>query len=718
MFAGIRASLKSAAQRSIDVAERNLDNPLAIRLLKALFLVKYVESFQATPRNLTVLVYDRFGLDLPGPVGAGEGGARRCWRRRPTSSATATSTSTSPTKSRSSRRRSRTSTSTPPRSARRLFKILSGDVIKTNKIRYAKNGQDFPFGFKLDDQVHGPQRELPIHFITPEYPYTPDEIRMHSAGKDELRVILDPDDRVLADLRLLHQDREVHQAQADHLAVGDRGPDPSVQGARRTSTARRNSSSASAAPWARPPWSSTPPTSPPDSQDAAGPGDRRLPGPHQPHLHPAQAARRRHLQRAAGRRRPPTPTAACSTPTPFSKLATPARGGPVVHHSARRPRRAGHGQDDRRHLPGQALRLGPRLDRGPRRLPDRQRRRSRSRSTATSSSAARSPPRCATPRSTRTQSSPRRRPSTSARSPPSASSAPTSSTRPTRPRTRWSWPATAPTSSRASSTSSRPPSPARSTRSSSQLSGPIGLLDQVVGKPDDWYLTDFNLGDDLLDAKENVIDPIQVVPQRRRRRPIYDEAAALLTTHSSNLGYLPSGSDETVRTALADPNAFRGNKMAQLKQATDQLRAQIDERRRREPRRRHRGRSRAARPNCSASTFYAKATPDAQAERAPANRPDARPSSRREARSPSSADRVELRGDHLPGAARPARRCPQRRRSGDDTPSHRSRPCPSRPSRCPARPASSRPRTDVDNYLAALRSALVQTLNDGKRISL
>lgn len=65
MFAGIRASLKSAAQRSIDVAERNLDNQLAIRLLKALFLVKYVESFQATPRNLLVLVYDRFGLDLP-----------------------------------------------------------------------------------------------------------------------------------------------------------------------------------------------------------------------------------------------------------------------------------------------------------------------------------------------------------------------------------------------------------------------------------------------------------------------------------------------------------------------------------------------------------------------------------------------------------------------------------------------------------------------------
>ena len=65
MFEGIRASLKAQAQQQILVAERNLDNELAIRLLKALFLVKYVESFQATARNLTVLVYDRFGLDLP-----------------------------------------------------------------------------------------------------------------------------------------------------------------------------------------------------------------------------------------------------------------------------------------------------------------------------------------------------------------------------------------------------------------------------------------------------------------------------------------------------------------------------------------------------------------------------------------------------------------------------------------------------------------------------
>jgi len=85
----------------------------------------------------------------------------------------------------------------------RLQIRYNDEIIKASKLRYSKNGQDFAFGYKLDDQVYGQQRELAVHFITPEYPYGPEEIRMHSAGKDELRLILEPDDRALADLRLL-----------------------------------------------------------------------------------------------------------------------------------------------------------------------------------------------------------------------------------------------------------------------------------------------------------------------------------------------------------------------------------------------------------------------------------------------------------------------------------------------------------------------------------
>ena len=202
MFAGIRASLKSAAQRSIDVAERNLDNPLAIRLLKALFLVKYVESFQATPRNLTVLVYDRFGLDLPA-LSEDVKEALTLLQTQTYIQRNGNVYEYLTNEEQEIEEEIKNLDIDASEVSARLFKILSGDIVKTNKLRYAKNGQDFPFGFKLDDQVHGPQRELSIHFITPEYPFTPDEMRMHSAGKDELRVILEPDERVLSDLRLL-----------------------------------------------------------------------------------------------------------------------------------------------------------------------------------------------------------------------------------------------------------------------------------------------------------------------------------------------------------------------------------------------------------------------------------------------------------------------------------------------------------------------------------
>ena len=202
---------------------------LAVRLLKALFLVKYVESFHATPRNLTVLVYDRFGLDLPA-LSEQVKEALNLLEAQTYIQRNGNAYEYLTNEEQEIEQEIKGVDIDASEISARLFKILSSDVIKTSRIKYAKNGQDFAFGFRLDDQPYGQQKELSVHFISPEYPYTPDEIRMHSAGKDELRVILDPDSRVLADLRLLHQDREVHQAQAGHLDLRERGPDPAGQG--------------------------------------------------------------------------------------------------------------------------------------------------------------------------------------------------------------------------------------------------------------------------------------------------------------------------------------------------------------------------------------------------------------------------------------------------------------------------------------------------------
>ncbi len=57
MFEGIRTALKTGIQQSILKAEQQLDNQFAVRLLKALFLVKYVKEFKPTIRNLCILMH-------------------------------------------------------------------------------------------------------------------------------------------------------------------------------------------------------------------------------------------------------------------------------------------------------------------------------------------------------------------------------------------------------------------------------------------------------------------------------------------------------------------------------------------------------------------------------------------------------------------------------------------------------------------------------------
>ncbi|MDC4232439.1 BREX system P-loop protein BrxC [Actinomyces sp. B33] len=208
MFAGIRASLKSAAQSAILQAERHLPDPnsevtvLANRLLKALFLVKYVDTFKATPRNLTILVYDRFGFDLK-------------TLRTQVQSALDLLESQSyvqrngnvyeylTNEEQEIEKEIKATEIDPSEVSSRLFRMISSDVLKASKLKYAKNGQDFPFAYKLDDVVHGPHQELTIHFITPESGYAAEDVLTRSFGVDELRVVLSADRDLLRDLRLL-----------------------------------------------------------------------------------------------------------------------------------------------------------------------------------------------------------------------------------------------------------------------------------------------------------------------------------------------------------------------------------------------------------------------------------------------------------------------------------------------------------------------------------
>jgi hypothetical protein len=221
----------------------------------------------------------------------------------------------------------------------------------------------------------------------------------------------------------------------------------------------------------------------------------------------------------------------------------------------------------------------------------------------------------------------------------------------------------------------------------------------------------------LLDAKESTIDPIQAFLSGGQKT-IYDQAADLLATHSSNLGYLPSGSDATVRAALDDPNAFRGNKMAQLKQATDQLRAQIDA---------FVSSNRAdvveaieeRKAGIEGSAFYAKATPDAQ--ESVLRRVDQTIS---RIRAQNQIALIRETGSSFEETVYPSLLDQlAAAQQGDGDGDGRTPPPPKQTVSIKTIAATGvsgvlETEEDVDRYLDALRTALIQTLNDGKRISL
>lgn len=64
MFEGIRSTIRGEIQNAITLSEKNITNKFAIKVLKALFLVKYYSNFKTTARNISVLMLESPDVDL------------------------------------------------------------------------------------------------------------------------------------------------------------------------------------------------------------------------------------------------------------------------------------------------------------------------------------------------------------------------------------------------------------------------------------------------------------------------------------------------------------------------------------------------------------------------------------------------------------------------------------------------------------------------------
>ncbi|MHA7126977.1 BREX system P-loop protein BrxC [Janibacter indicus] len=711
MFAGVSAALKSAAQSAILQAEKHLPDTgsdvtvLANRLLKALFLVKYVDTFKATPRNLTVLVYDRFGLDL-NALGKQVQEALTLLETQSYVQRNGNVYEYLTNEEQEIEKEIKSVDVDSSEVSGKLFKYLSSDILKTNKLKYAKNGQDFPFGYKLDDVVQGNQRELTVHFITPETSYTDEEIVMQSAGKDELRVFLGRDKRLLADLRLLLKTEKYTKRRTNSGAL------PSTQAilqAKQVLNAEREKELIErlrqAVGKAQLIINAADITS--GAQDAitrVTDGFQELVNRTYTNLgllggkvYPEQQVADA-VQNDQGLFNAGSLSALSSPGTEMeswiisqTNLGEQVTVKKIVDRFESKP----YGWD----LGSIEVVLGWLVGNGKVAL-------------AIDASPV-----------VRTEAAPIIR---NTGKQPHTVVAPQKAYDATKVAkfktfcTNFFDEGAVPSDSTELARFGKDKLAAKRDElnalvSSSrypfvgQLSAVVSLLDQVVGKPVDWYLSDFDKADELIEAKEDLVDPIKSFLNGQQAK-IFDEADALLKANTGNLGYLPAGSTDTVEALLADPNAFRGNKMNQLKVAVDALRGLIESKVS-ESRAAVRSRIESKLASLLEEPIYISAT--AEAQKSVTRRVDIVFASLDGERLVAV---MEQTGAHFVSTTYPA--------LVDELAKSANPSVPVKPSvalsaiKVPSGPAFIQSETDLDLYLTALRAALVETLNDGKRITL
>ncbi len=214
MFEGIRSALKSSVQQSIQIAERNLGDPFALRVLKALFLVKYVKEFKPTVRNISVLLLSDFEVDQAEQRRRIEEALSRL-ERETYIQRNGDVYEFLTNEEKDVEAEIKALDVDPNEISKALEELVFDTIIRHRKIRHMATGHEYSFSRKLDDHLLGREYELSINIISPlgDGSSSPEAVRMRNMGREELAVVLQQDVRFMRDLTLFRQtDKFIRQA--------------------------------------------------------------------------------------------------------------------------------------------------------------------------------------------------------------------------------------------------------------------------------------------------------------------------------------------------------------------------------------------------------------------------------------------------------------------------------------------------------------------------
>lgn len=213
MYEGIRNELRGEIQSSITLAERNLDNDFAIRVLKALFMVKYFSNFKTTKRNISVLMIDDMKVDLKEHDRKIEE-ALNILENQSYLQRTGEIYEFLTDDEKDVEQEIKATEIDESAVTTFLKDIFFDEIIRDNRIKFTDNKYDYEYTSKVDGTVFGREKELEVEIITPNY-YDYENItaiQAQTMGTPIMRVVLPADPVFIKDLKLyLRTDKYVKQ---------------------------------------------------------------------------------------------------------------------------------------------------------------------------------------------------------------------------------------------------------------------------------------------------------------------------------------------------------------------------------------------------------------------------------------------------------------------------------------------------------------------------
>ena len=201
MYEGLRGVLQTKISNDILQAERTLNDELALKVLKTLFLVKYVKGFPSSLDNITRVMLPTLDTDFPAFRSEIQEALNKLVRQSYIEKGANDEYHYQTHEEKDIETENKNEELRPEATNEELKKIFRDEIFSESKIKLS-NFKIFPYG-RMDDEVQdGRDAEMFIHFITPLNNLSEadrNNMNMYSMRHPEQLIVVLGEDKYLSD---------------------------------------------------------------------------------------------------------------------------------------------------------------------------------------------------------------------------------------------------------------------------------------------------------------------------------------------------------------------------------------------------------------------------------------------------------------------------------------------------------------------------------------